>query len=268
MDYMEANRLNWNDRVPIHLRKNDIYDLDAFRAGKLSFCANEHLELTEVKGKRLLHLQCHFGLDTMSWTRLGAKAVGIDFSEEAIQIAENLKKELGLDTEFICCNVYDVPERIDEKFDIVFTSVGALTWLPDLEKWARVIFQMLKPGGRLYVKDSHPASEVFEYINGELKVHYPYFRGREPFRFEEDSTYTSSSKKGEIRHATTYQWLHSFSYILNSVIQAGLQIDKILESPHGFFKRFPPMQRNEDGVWEYPGNPIPLTFTLFASKPE
>ncbi len=266
MDFMESNRQNWNDRVPIHLQKNDIYDLEAFRKGDLSFCANEHKELTDVKGKRLLHLQCHFGLDTMSWTRLGAKAVGIDFSEEAIKTAISLRNELGLDTEFICCNVYDVPEKIEGQFEIVFTSVGVLTWLPDLEKWAQVIYRMLKPGGILYVKDSHPSSDIFEYIDNELKIHYPYLKGKEPLRFEEDCTYTSNSEPGDLKHTTTYQWIHSLSYIFNSVIKAGLKIEKVMESPYGFYKRFPPMRKTDEGLWEYPENPLPLTFTFFASK--
>lgn len=267
MDPMEANRLNWNDRVGIHVQKNDIYDLEVFKHGALTFVANEHKELTNVKGKRLLHLQCHFGLDTMSWSRLGAKAVGVDFSEEAIRTAKSLRDDLGLDTEFICCNVYDVPKFVEGQFDIVFTSVGVLTWLPDLEKWAKVIYKMLKPGGMLYVKDSHPVTDVLEWIDDTLKVHYSYFRGSEPYMFQEDASYTSNSREGDLVHTTTFQWMHSLSYIMNSVIQAGLKVEKLLESPYGFFKRYPPMKKNQEGLWELPNFSIPLTFTLFASKP-
>ena len=134
--YMEANRLSWDARTPTHF-KSRFYDVDGFRAGESSLNSLEIDEMGDVEGKRLLHLQCHFGMDTMSWARLGAKVTGVDFSAEAISRAKALSAELGIDAEFVVSNIYDLPDTLDGRFDVVFTSYGVLTWLPDLEPWAK-----------------------------------------------------------------------------------------------------------------------------------
>ena len=136
-DRIEINRRNWNERTPIHAA-SAFYNVEGFRSGKVTLTATEMAELGDVKGKSLLHLQCHFGMDTMSWARLGAIATGVDISDTAIDLARELNEELGLNVRFIRSNIYDLPEVLDEQFDIVYTAVGVLCWLPDMKRWAEL----------------------------------------------------------------------------------------------------------------------------------
>ena len=160
-EQLQVNRTNWDERTPVHAA-SESYDVEGFKAGRITLHDVERGEMGDVSGKTLLHLQCHFGLDTMSWARLGAKATGVDFSDAAIDLARSLNSELDLDVRFIRSNVYDLPDVLDEQFDIVFTSVGVLCWLPDLDKWASVVSHHLKPGGMFYILDGHPLMNVFE----------------------------------------------------------------------------------------------------------
>ena len=157
---LAVNRQNWNERVPVHAA-SDFYGVDRFKAGAISLNDVEREEVGPVAGKSLLHLQCHFGMDTMSWSRLGARATGVDFSNAAIELARGLNAELGLDTRFICSNVYDLPEALDEQFDVVYTASGVLVWLPDLTAWAEVAARFLKPGGTFYLFEGHPLCHIF-----------------------------------------------------------------------------------------------------------
>ncbi|HNU87071.1 MAG TPA: class I SAM-dependent methyltransferase, partial [Ferruginibacter sp.] len=154
--YFEENKKSWNKRTGVH-KDSAFYDLDGFKKGTSSLTKIELNELGDVKGKTLLHLQCHFGMDTMSWEREGAIVTGVDLSDEAIKLANEVKNELGLKAQFICSNVYDLKEHLDKKFDIVFTSYGTIGWLPDLDKWADTVSYFLKPGGTFYIVDFHPA---------------------------------------------------------------------------------------------------------------
>jgi 2-polyprenyl-3-methyl-5-hydroxy-6-metoxy-1,4-benzoquinol methylase len=153
--YYEVNRKRWNELVDIHV-KSDEYDLEGFIAGKNSLHSIELEALGDVSGKSLLHLQCHFGLDTLSWGRLGARVTGVDFSETAIELARSLAARIGVDAEFICSNVYDFPKHLDGKFDVVFTSYGALCWLHDMEAWAEIVSRYLRPGGTFFMAEFHP----------------------------------------------------------------------------------------------------------------
>lgn len=265
--HFAANEANWDERVGLHA-EGEFYDLERFKKGGLSFVANENEEVGDVVGKSLLHLQCHFGLDTLSWSRLGAKAVGLDFSEKAIQTARTLNDELSLDAEFICGNVYDAPKLINRQFDVVFTSVGVLCWLPDLKNWAKVISQCLKPGGLFYIKDGHPFVHTLEQDDdGNLLPTYPYFHNTEAQRWEEESTYASSTK---LENKVTYEWDHKLSDILNSLIGVGLIIERVAEYPDGYFQAFPNMRQIESGEWVLPENlrgKIPLVYAIWARKP-
>ena len=144
--YFEVNKSTWNEKVKVHT-KSELYDLDAFKKGKSSLMPYELKALDEIKNKSLLHLQCHFGQDTLSWARLGAKCVGVDLSDEAIKVARNLNDELHLDSRFVCCNVLDTSNYISETFDIVFTSYGVIGWLPHLKPWGQMSAERLKKGG-------------------------------------------------------------------------------------------------------------------------
>ena len=155
-----ANRQNWNERTPVHAA-SDFYDVAGFKAGRITLTDIERGEVGDVSGKTLLHLQCHFGLDTMSWARLGATATGVDFSEAAIDLARSLNDELRLNTRFIRSDVYGLPDVLDEEFDVVFTSYGVLVWLPDLDRWARTIRRMLRSGGTFYLVEFHPFPHLY-----------------------------------------------------------------------------------------------------------
>ena len=150
--YMESNRRSWNERTPVHAR-SDFYGIERFKAGATSLLSVELEEMGDVQGKSLLHLQCHFGMDTLSWARLGANVTGADFSDEAIDLARSLSGELGIEAEFVLSNVYSLPDVLEAQYDIVFTSYGVLVWLPDLKPWAEVVAHFLRPGGFFYIVD-------------------------------------------------------------------------------------------------------------------
>ncbi len=269
-DYKEINKLNWNERVEHHKIAKS-YDLEGFKRGGLSFQSNEHNELGDVKGKTLVHLQCHFGLDTMSFTRLGANATGVDFSETAIDLAKSLAKELNLDTKFIESDVYELQrmEELKHKFDIVFTSVGALPWLHNLKSWAKTINFLLKPGGIFFIKDSHPLSDIFdEDAEGNLVITYDYFNQGTPLKFEEEFTYSHDDKSKTLTNKTHFEWPHSISEIIQSQLDCNLVLIDIKESNKSFYQRFPSMKK-QDGFWELPNeikNKIPLTISLKFQK--
>src|SRR5205823_6481205 len=160
-EYIEANRKHWDELVSIHV-KSAFYTVDSVRQGRTSLHPLEIEELGDVRGKRLLHLQCHFGLDTLSWARLGAAVTGADFSDEAIRTARELASELQIPATFVLSNLYDLPGALDGQFDVVYTSHGVLGWLPDIAGWARVAAHFVKPGGFFYVAEIHPVAQVFE----------------------------------------------------------------------------------------------------------
>ncbi|UCG30700.1 MAG: class I SAM-dependent methyltransferase, partial [candidate division WOR-3 bacterium] len=168
--YFEANKQLWNGLVSIN-KSSRMYDLDGFKKGKSSLNFIELEELGDVSGKSLLHLQCHFGMDTLSWARLGAKVTGIDFSEEAIRLARSLSKEFDIPGRFIQSNVYDAREVLSEKFDLVYTSYGVLCWLPDLAEWGRIIHHFLKEDGIFYMVEFHPVRAMFD-DDGKMKDPY------------------------------------------------------------------------------------------------
>ena len=277
-EYIKGNRDLWNEITPIHAR-SDFYDVEGFKNGKSSMLYPVELEeMGDVTGKSLLHLQCHFGMDTLSWARLGAKVTGVDFSDKAIELARSLSHELEIEADFICSDIYKLPDVLDEKFDIVYTSAGVLCWLPDLKQWAEIISHFLQPVGFFYILEGHPFSCVFDdSLDGkELKVRYSYFHTPEPAKWEPQCDYTSPVK-GSIKWIDndpdavvthgSYEWTHSLGDIINSLISAGLRIEFLNEFPFIFYKCFPFMEQDDDGGWRIKGDKIPLVFTLKASKP-
>ena len=264
----EIIRQNWNERTPIHV-DSDYYDVDGFKSGKITLTKTEIAEMGSVAGKSLLHLQCHFGMDTMSWSRLGATATGVDISDTAIELARELNDELALETRFIRSNVYDLPEALDEQFDIVYTAIGALCWLPDMTGWAQIVARYLKPGGTFYILDGHPVSHIFEPVeqpNGgnELKPLNSYFPDPEGIAYEGGGySYTGS----EVLKTPSHEWQHSMSEIVNAIIDAGLKIEFLNEFAVSEYRAFPPMSLHDDG-WrldERHGS-IPFLFSIKATK--
>ena len=260
---LATNRANWNDRTPVHAA-SEFYDVEGFKKGRITLTDIERREVGDVSGKTILHLQCHFGMDTMSWSRLGAKATGVDFSDTAIDLARSLNDEVGADTRFIRSNVYDLPDVLDEEFDIVFTSVGVLCWLPDLDRWASVVHRFLRPGGTFYILDVHPFIGIFEESDtGDMVPTYSYFR--QEFYFEgNDHTYAGS----ELIASPVYEWQHSLGEIVTALTKSGLAIEYLHEFPMSFFHAFPSMTRHKDGWWRFPerNDSFPQIFSVKATK--
>lgn len=262
---IDTNKRWWNAATHVHARSR-FYDLDGFKAGACSLLPTEVRELGDVAGKRMLHLQCHFGMDTLSWARRGADITGVDFSPDAVALARSLSEELSIPARFIESNLYDLPKVLDERFDIVYTSYGAICWLPDIRKWGELVGRYLRPGGTFYMVEGHPFTEMIEDDTEELRMTNPYFRNGEPLRFESDETYTDSDTP--MKERVTYSWVHTVGDILNSLIDAGLRIEFLHEFPFGFFARHPLMERREAGLWYFkdPKVSIPMTISIRARK--
>ncbi len=264
--YLDSNRDLWDRLAPLH-EQSKFYDVDAFRSGQSTLLDIERQEVGSVERKKLLHLQCHFGLDTLSWAREGADVTGVDFSSEAIDIARLLADEIGISAKFVCSNIYDLRDHLTGEFDIVFTSGGVLCWLPDLKKWAEIASHFVKPGGIFYVREFHPFSNIFDDENEVDKptVRYPYFHSDKPMRFENEGSYASSTS--DVRNIS-YEWFHPLSDIISSLVGAGFKIDFLHEFPFISYQSHPFLEQGSDGMWRYPESPnsIPLMFSIRASK--
>ena len=266
-DYMNSNRALWNEMTPIHAR-SAFYDVEGFKRGRITLGNLEREEVGDVTGKSLLHLQCHFGMDTMSWARLGANVTGVDFSDEAITLARSLSQELDINARFIQSNIYDLPDALDEQFDLVFTSQGVLCWLPNLERWGQIIARYLKPGGTFYIIEGHPFLMLFEDASGTTtyQIGYRYFQGAEPLRFEGGgSDYADHSAK--LTHPA-YEWIHSLGSIVTALTGAGLHLEFLHEFPVCAWQALPFLEEGADGWWRAPEGvlPIPMTFSLKATR--
>jgi SAM-dependent methyltransferase len=263
---LRSNEELWDNWTDLHLR-SAFYDVAGFRAGRSSLQSIEREELGDVAGKSLLHLQCHFGLDTLSWARLGAAVTGVDFSGRAITAAGALAKELGLPARFVQSDVYGSPALLRDQFDIVFTSYGVLFWLPDLRRWADIITHFLKPGGVFYIVEFHPFANVFA-TEGvpELQPAYPYFPGPAPLRFETHGSY--AAPKAAYR-SVEYGWDHPLGEIVTALLAAGLRLEFLHEFPHCGYQRFSFLEEGTDGRWRLPGHlagMLPLLFSLKAMR--
>jgi SAM-dependent methyltransferase len=263
-DWRTLNRANWDDRVPVHLA-SEFYDLAGFRAGRETLRAFEVAEAGDVRGKRLVHLQCHIGLDTLSWARHGALVSGLDFSGPAIEAARSLAAELGLTASFVASDVYDAPAAFaGQRFDIVYASVGSLVWLPDVTRWARVAAALLAPGGFLYLVDGHPFGQVLDDATGTT-VSYDYFDDG-PQVLEHPWSYTGGAP---LEHQRQVQYQHPLGQVLTAVADAGLRIEFLHEHDFDSFQRFESLERQDDGTYRLPpGQPrIPMLLSLRASLP-
>ena len=263
----DENRRLWDQLTGINAR-SAMYDLEGFRRGHSTLDPIEIAELGDVRGKSVLHLQCHFGQDTMSLARMGAKVVGVDFSEEAIKLARSLSAELDIPAQFICCNIYDLPRHLDKKFDMVFTSGGVLCWINDLAKWAQLIDRYLKLDGFFYIREFHPVAFVFDNEGAtELKACHSYFHKEEPEKFETDGSY--SDHQAKFSHpCRSYEWQHSLADVVNSLLSVGLRLEFLHEFAYCSYDCYPFLEKGDDGRWRFPGGRelIPLMFSLKAAK--
>ena len=243
MDSFEYNRQSWNELTKLHT-ESSFYDVESFKNGESSLNHIEIEELGDIKGKKILHLQCHFGMDTLSLARMGADVVGVDISDASINKAKDLSAELEIPAKFIRSNIYDIESVLDDTFDIVFTSYGAINWLNDLGEWAKIINRFLKPGGIFYMVEFHP----FVYtLNDNLEIVDSYFKA-EALETPVESSYTDNSDvaKKNLKHI---EWSHSLSEVLNSLISNGLSIEFMNEFPYQVYNCFPNLIEIEKGKW-------------------
>lgn len=260
-NYIAINRACWNARAEHHIN-SDFYQLEAFISGASSLNTIELNLLGDIQGKKLLHLQCHFGMDTLSLARLGAEVVGVDLSDKAIEKANELKQQLNLNAQFICCDLYELPMYLNETFDIVFTSYGTIGWLPDMNQWAAVVSKMLKPNGQFIMADFHPY--VWMYDNDFSKIQYSYFNVE---TIVESETGTYADKEAPIK-TESMGWNHPISEILNSLIGNGLALKTFNEYDYSPYNVFPEMELVSTGTYRFKKfeNKLPLIYSIVASK--
>lgn len=259
--YITINRQSWNNRLESHLT-SDFYDVESFLKGRNTLQPIELALLGEVSGHSILHLQCHFGQDTISLGRMGADVTGIDLSDSAISTACKMAEKTQVKADFICCDIYDLPLHLDKQFDIVFTSYGTIGWLPDLEKWAEVIATFLKPGGRFIIVEFHPVVWMFDDNFEEIK--YRYFNSG-PILEQEMGTY--ADKTADITQEYVV-WNHSLSEVFGSLIRAGMEITGFEEydySPYDCFNQTVSIGANMFRI-KHLDNKIPMVFALHAIK--
>lgn len=271
-DWRGLNRANWDERVAVHLGPRG-YDMAALENGTAQLNAIEEAELGPVTGLRILHLQCHFGRDSLILAQRGASVVGLDFSAPAIDAAFSLTQRLGLEhrVRFVQADVYEAASVIDEPagFDAVYVTWGALCWLPDIAGWARIVAHFLKPGGWLYLAEGHPAAMVLDDAaplpNGRPGFFAPYFHSG-PLLIEESTDYVDH--KATLRNATTCQWIHPLGSVVTSLIQAGLSLRWLHEHPAATWRMFACLQEDAAGLFHWPDRPwLPLSYSLRADKP-
>lgn len=276
--WFEANQKLWDEWATVHMRGSKLYPIEAFLAGEAGPASKLPDDIGPVAGRSILHLQCHFGMDSLVWARKGARVTGIDFSETAIQGARALNERLGLDVEFVRANVYDLPDVLQGQYDVVLTYYGVLPWLPDLDRWAKIAAAYLKPGGFLYLADMHPFTDMVE---GSDPAHpdaflgYSYFSDGAPQRNDSDGG-TYANPDAQTAHRINYQWKHRLGEIVDAVARAGLVVQYLHEFPYTFCDLYDwpqggvegRMAQDADGWWRLTrvGDFLPLMFSLKACK--
>jgi SAM-dependent methyltransferase len=263
-EFEDGNRIFWDELADVHIHS---YGVDKFLAGQTTLDEIQLREMGDLKGKSLLHLQCHFGMDTLSLAREGAIVTGVDFSPRAIEHARKLSEQADIPARFIQSNIYNLKDHINEKFDIVYTTMGVLCWLKDIPEWARIISHFLKPGGILYLMESHPIINIFDDSKaGPLNITIDYFHKDDPIMW--DDHHPDYSDPTHLQENPSYEWRWTISDILNSLISAGMTIEFFNEYDKVFSKFFPDMEQDQDGWWVLPNlrGKLPLMFSLRAMK--
>jgi ubiquinone/menaquinone biosynthesis C-methylase UbiE len=259
--YILKNKQAWEQRTEVHV-KSDFYDQDSFMNGKNSLKEIELNLLGDVKGKSILHLQCHFGQDTLSLARMGANVTGIDFSEKAIQEAKKTNEALKLEAQFICCDLYELPTHLDQQFDIVYTSYGTIGWLPDIHRWAQIVSRYLKPEGTFIFVEFHPVLWMFD--NAITQVTYNYFHD-EAIVEQEEGTY--ADKEAAIQ-PETITWNHALSEVMQALLDEKLHLRTFQEFDYSPYNVVPNVEEVEPGKFraKHIGNKLPLVYALKMVK--
>ena len=259
-----VNRGLWDEMAAVH-PSTDLYDVEASAAGRDDLRPWEEVELGSVDGLDLLHLQCHIGTDTIGWARRGAQVVGLDFSSTAIEAAAALSARAGISAEWVVADVYDAVEAMDGRsFDVVYTGIGALGWLPDLERWAEVVRTLLQPGGVLYLVELHPMWVAL--IEDGRSICQPAIDA--PYtRWDDDERFSYADPSRPLEHRSSFERLHSIADVLSAVLDAGLQIELF----HEFDVTPAPtawLELRADRLYHFPAraHPFPLTYSLRARR--
>ncbi len=262
-EYFEANRALWNEKTKHHTA-SDFYDVQGFIAGNTSLKEPELELLGDVTGKSILHLQCHFGQDTLSLARMGAVVTGTDIAEDAIAAAIDLSEEIKQTATFIRADTYSVPEKVKEQFDIVFSTYGVIGWLPDMQRWAQVVAHMLKPGGKLVFVEFHPMVWMFD--NDFTHVQYSYFN-IEPIIETLQGTYADRDADIAMKEIG---WNHTMSDVIQALTDAGLALDVFKEYDYSVYDCFANTVKIADGKWQIKGmeRKLPMMYAIRATKPE
>jgi len=260
-NYIEINRQSWNTKTEVHLQ-SEFYDLEGFMNGKTSLNEIELNLLGNINGKTILHLQCHFGQDTISLSRLGATVTGVDLSDKAIESAKQIAAKTDSTAAFICCDMYDLPNHLDQPFDIVFTSYGTIGWLPDLDKWAKIVSRFLKPNGQFVFVEFHPVVWMFD--DNFDKIGYRYFNSGAIIETESG---TYADKNAPITQEYV-MWNHGLSEVINSLLNNGLQLQQLNEydySPYNCFNKTIEFEPKKYRI-EHLENKIPMVYAVVAKK--
>lgn len=264
-EYLATNKALWDERVPIHLA-SDFYDVAGFKAGGQALRDFETAEVGDVTGRRLVHLQCHFGLDTLSWARRGAQVTGLDFSEKAIEAARTVADETGLTARFAVADVYDAPAVLGETYDIVYTGLGALCWLPDIDRWAGVVASLLEPGGFLYLAEFHPFADTLDDREGRTLT-YDYFADG-PQIWDEPDMGSYADPQALVQHTRSIEFAHGLGEVVTALTTKGLRIDFLHEHDYTLWQRFSILERHGTTYRLPERHPrIPLMYSLRATKP-
>ena len=260
-NYIEINRQSWNNRTDTHL-KSEFYDLNGFIKGKTSLNSIELDLLGDLSGKTILHLQCHFGQDTISLSRLGAEVTGVDLSDKAIESAKQIARETNSNATFICCDIYELSNYLDQQFDIVYTSYGTIGWLPDLDKWAKIVSTFLKPNGQFIFVEFHPVVWMFD--DNFEKIHYRYFNSG---AIVESESGTYADKSAAITQEYV-MWNHGLSEVITNLIKNGLEINSLNEydySPYDCFNKTIEFEPKKYRI-AHLENKIPMVYSIVAAK--
>jgi SAM-dependent methyltransferase len=261
-----ANRDYWDGKATFNFATWDVDAFVADPAGLTRIVAADREALGDVRGKSLLHLQCHFGMDTLAWARLGAAVTGVDFSPRAIASAIQLAARAGLAARFVEADLYAAPHVLPETFDVVYTGGGALCWLPDIRRWAEVVCRLLRPGGTFYIREAHPVlwSLEDERDDAQLVIGRPYFEVAQPIRWDAEPVWAKDAPEV----TPHYEWNHGLGEIVGALIGAGLTIEAFREHQTCLWQALPFMTLDNDGWWRLPDRPdrLPLMYSIRARK--
>lgn len=266
---IETNRHLWNEWTDLHFG-SEFYGVADFREGGLSLPQCDRNAVGVVEGLDLLHLQCHFGMDTLSWARLGARVTGLDFSERSVAKARELAGECGLSARFVCADVYRTPEEIAERFDLVVATAGVIPWLPDVRAWAKIVAKMLRPGGVFYLREFHPVPQVLDETSPDPDApafRYSYFPTGKGICSGSTGSYAVPHSSVE---TVSYEWPHTVAEVLQALIEAGLRLETIREFPFTTYRALPWLEKGADGHWRWPGEQavLPLMYSVKARRPD